>query len=97
MSLIDKWAFQSRGGCGISESDYNLLRTTCCKSFFVEDDELLDYYLDPNDLNKVAHLLKGSPCPFCGSKDFGFEDIVDFALMPEDWRWAAPSDLRSKV
>jgi hypothetical protein len=97
MSLIDKWAFQSRGGHGISESNYNLLRTTCCKSFLVEDDELLDYYIDPNNLEKVAQLLKGSSCPFCGSNDFSFEDIDDFTLMPNAWRWAAPPDLRNKI
>ena len=97
MSLIDKWAFESRRGHGISESNYNLLRTTCCKSFLVEDDELLDYYVDPNNLEKVVQLLKGSSCPICSSKDFNFEDVDDFTLMPEAWRWAAPSDLRNKT
>src|SRR5271163_2047379 len=97
MSLIEKHLFEKRGGCGCKESDYNLLRTTCCKTFIVEDDELLDYYFDPNDLKKTVHFSKGEPCPFCGNKNWSYEDIDDFSLMPESWRWAAPSDLRNKI
>ena len=53
MGVIDKYRFEHRGGHGCSNSDYLLHKTTCCGSFCVEDDELLDLYIDPTDLEKT--------------------------------------------
>ena len=93
MPLIEKYPFEKKGGRGIGESSYHLARTTCCGAFGVEDDELLDFYFDPRDLSRVVDLGKEEACPCCGSKDWSFERVEDFASMPQEWRWAAPRDL----
>ncbi|MFT3781041.1 MAG: hypothetical protein QM790_03430 [Nibricoccus sp.] len=94
MPFIDKYSFEKKGGCGCSNSDYHLARTTCCCAYGVEDDELLDFYFDPRDLSRVIFLGKEEePCPFCGVKDWNLERVEDFAAMPQEWRWAVPQDL----
>jgi hypothetical protein len=94
MSLIDKHTFERRSRSGCSNSDYQLCRTDCCGRFGVEDDELLDFYFDPSDLSQHVFMERGTPCPFCSAKNWGFEEIDDFAEMPAEWRWAAPPDLQ---
>ena len=93
MSLIDKHAFESKSKSGCSNSDYQLCRTECCGHFGVEDDELLDFYFDPADLSRHVFMEKGTPCPFCRTKNWSWIEIEDFAEMPVEWRWAAPTDL----
>ena len=58
--VIGKSNCESRGGHGCSNSAYILHRTTCCNSYCVEDEELLDLYIDPNDLSRTLHLVQGS-------------------------------------
>lgn len=94
MSLIDKYAFESRSRSGCSNSDYHLCKTDCCGHFGVEDDELLDFYFDARDLSKHVFAEKGVSCPICGAKNFTCQEVEEFAGMPEEWRWAAPRDLR---
>ncbi len=96
MSLIEKYPFERRGARGCSNSDYHLVRTTCCNAFAVEDDELLDLYVDPQDLSRVVDLAKEERCPFCGAEHWNIEPVEDFALMPAEWRWAAPRDLTNE-
>lgn len=93
MSLIDKFAFESRSRSGCSNSDYRLYRTGCCGGFGVEDDELMDFYFDPVDLSRRIFFERGVACPFCGAKEFELHQLEDFAEMPVEWRWAAPRDL----
>ena len=94
MSLIDKHTFESRSRSGCSNSDYRLWRTDCCGRFGVEDDELLDFYFDSSDLSKHVFAEKGVSCPLCGAEDFRYQEVEEFAEMPDEWRWAAPRDLR---
>lgn len=93
MSLIDKFVFEKCSNSGCSNSDYQLCRTDCCGRFGVEDDELHDFYYDPNDLSRHVFLEHGSICPFCGVKNFQFQEIEDIKEMPTEWQWAAPQDL----
>ena len=97
MSLIDKYAFESRSRSGCSNSDYRLCRTDCCGHFGVEDDELLDFYFDARDLSKHVFMEEGINCPACGAKAFSYQEVEEFADMPEEWRWAAPRDLRGQT
>ena len=94
MSLIDKSRFESRGGNGCGSSDYRLQRTTCCGSFAVEDVELQDLYIDPDDLRKTMMLLydpgADAPpsCPFCNAEDWDMIEVSDPAAVPLAWQWA---------
>ena len=88
MGVIDKYRFEHRGGHGCSNSDYVLHRTTCCGSFCVEDNELLDLYIDPADLGKATQLYNESPCPFCDSVDWNLSEITELSGVPHDWCWA---------
>ena len=97
MSLIDKYTFESRSQSGCSNSDYRLCKTDCCGHFGVEDDELLEFYFDARDLSKQVFAEKGTACPVCGAERFSYQEVEDFAEMPEEWRWAAPRDLRERV
>jgi len=96
MGVIDKWHFEARGGHGCDNSDYRLLRTTCCGFYVVEDVELLDLYVDPADLNNSIALgyspRHGEPlpmCPFCGAAEWDLVEIQDITGVPEVWEWAA--------
>ncbi len=93
MGIIDKYKFERHGGVGCSNSSYRLHRMSCCGSYCVEDDELSDLYLDPNDLLKKVSLLSINgattmACPFCGSPAFEFAEVLDAAEVPDHWKWA---------
>lgn len=96
MSLIENYLFEKRGAAGCGNSDYHLARTKCCGAFGVEDHETMTFYFDSNDLSR--HILSDSEsvCPFCGAKAWGWQRIVDFDQMPQEWRWAAPRDLTDR-
>ena len=94
MGVIDKNRFEKQGGGGCSNSDYHLHRTTCCGRHCVEDYELSDLYLDPNDLSiKVSLLGSGTdtfpwPCPLCGKAEWDLVEIQELYEVPKEWRWA---------
>ncbi len=94
MSIIDKYRFEHDSGIGCSNSDYLLHRTSCCGSFCVEDYELSNLYLDPNDLHKTVSLLGASgddspwPCPFCGAKEWDLCEVQELRDVPDCWKWA---------
>jgi hypothetical protein len=92
--LIDKCRFEQRSAAGCSNSDYRLLRTTCCSGHCVEDEELSDLYLDPADLSKRVSLLRLEtdthpfPCPLCGTLEWDLDEVKELADVPDVWRWA---------
>ncbi len=94
MSILDKFKFESRGSHGCSNSQYLLQRTTCCGAFAVEDIELQDLYIDPDDLGKSVALTydprsEQSPrCPFCGASEWDMSEVKSTAEVPLAWRWA---------
>ena len=89
MGVIDKYRFETRGGQGCSNSDYKLNRVTCCGEYCVEDDELLDLYLDPNDLSRTFQLYVDAPCPFCGATTWDYNEVEELNDVPPSWQWAA--------
>jgi hypothetical protein len=90
---IDKAVFERRGARGCSNSDYDFLRTSCCSAWCVEDSELSDLYIDPNDLTDVLSLL-GAPgekwvvCPLCGSETYDLLPVDPAEVVPDEWQWA---------
>ena len=86
--IINKSIFEARSKSGCSNSDYNLVRTTCCGKFAVEDDELLDLYYDSENLSKIVKLYEDSNCPFCNSNEWDYVEIEDASLVPNHWKWA---------
>lgn len=93
MSIIDKRRFEAGGAVGCSNSEYEPCRTTCCHRFCVEDVELSDLYLSPNDLSNRVSLLRHKadiepfPCPLCGAADWAIARAPSLEDVPEAWRW----------
>jgi hypothetical protein len=88
MGVIDKSKFESRCSAGCSNSDYHLHRTTCCRGFCVEDDELLQLYFDPTDSTKWIWLVEGCICPICGSQNWSLVEVERTEDVPKEWKWA---------
>ena len=83
MYVIDRNKFSNHSKYGCSQSDFALCITNCCKSFLVEDDELLDYYTNPENLGIIIHFEPNSICPFCSSVAFSFTRIESFNVLVE--------------
>ncbi len=66
-----------------ADSRHHLCRTQCCGQFGVEDNELLDFYFDPNDLSKLIFMDEHIERPFCGAKSLLYEEVTDLAKIPE--------------
>lgn len=92
MRVLDKYRFESFGDVGCSNSDYRLHRATCCCSYFVEDVELLDLYLDPNNLSNRVDGVYGIPCPLCGLSKWESVVVENLADVPLEWRWACVAE-----
>lgn len=88
MRVIDKDKFENRGGYGCSNSDYGLLRATCCGRFGVEDCELHDFYFDPTDLTKRIRLWENDACPYCSAAEWDLKAIDASDNVPDEWKWA---------
>jgi len=74
----EKIKFERWSGHGCSNSDYSFVRTTCCNQICVEDNELHQFFFDPND--PMAHLNlweDGLNCPICGHHDWEISDRLE--------------------
>lgn len=90
MHLIDSHKFEKAGFQGCSNSAYNLLKTSCCKKYCVEDIETLNLFIDPGDPAAVKRLYEEFPCPFCNEKKYNLTPIQDIDSVTEhcEWKWA---------
>jgi hypothetical protein len=88
MGTIDKNIFEKAGAKGCSNSDYNLVFTSCCHSYLVEDEELHNIYYDPNDVSKVIDALNLKQCPICYSDKWDFSEVSEWPRSPNQWQWA---------
>jgi len=88
MGLVDKITFETRGARGCSNSDYTFAVTTCCKLIGVVDDELHDFYWNPEDISRVLSFLQDSVCPECGRAEWDLNHLSTIDDVPERWRWA---------
>ena len=92
MGSIDKIEFESRGARGCTNSDYNVAKTICCKSYVVEDDELNDVYFDPIDLEKVIDVTYSGNCPLCGNPVWDYCQVANWPQENTGWEWAQSSN-----
>lgn len=88
MSTIDKNIFEKSGARGCSNSDYNIVKTTCCNTYFVEDAELNDIYFNPATLKKVIDITYANSCPVCESHVWDYSQLVELPRERTDWQWA---------
>ena len=99
MGLVDKFTFEKQGARGCSDSDYTFAVSTCCGFVGVVDDELHDFYWDPQDLGHVLSVFQDAVCPACRRSEWDFNHIQVIDEVPEPWRWACqrlpPASLES--
>jgi hypothetical protein len=88
MGTIDKNIMEKAGARGCSNSDYNIVITTCCNAYLVEDDELNDVYYDPEDLKKVIDISYSGMCPICGSSSWSYQQLNEWPKEKSKWQWA---------
>ncbi len=88
MGTIDKNIIEKAGARGCDNSDYNIVRTTCCNSYLVEDDELNEVYFDPEDLRKVIDVTYSGECPVCGSSSWDYKQLNEWPKEKTKWQWA---------
>ena len=94
MSLIDKLAFEKRGARGCSGSTYAFALTSCCERVGIIDDELGDFYWNPDTPSSSVSVFDGSACPLCGAPRWALRRIEDMSHVPEHWRWACGAEPR---
>ncbi len=92
MGTIDKHILENSGARGCRNSDYNLVLTTCCNSYLVEDDELQDIYYDPEDLNKVIDITDQGNCPICDSEVWDYKELKEWPKEKTKWQWVYHTD-----
>jgi len=86
----DKQRFETWSKAGCSNSDYSFVRTLCCGTICVEDNELHEMYYDPNDPEKNLSLwTEGLSCPICGNADWEISDTLGELDGAEKEAWPA--------
>jgi hypothetical protein len=93
MGIIDDFRCEKRFGRTHGQANYRLRTTTCCGESCVEEAELSELFLDPEDPSRKLSLLRAPsdreiPCPFCGADDWDLIDQEPLADVPQKWRWA---------
>jgi hypothetical protein len=88
MSNVDKRVFEQRGAHGVVDSDYRFVMTTCCERVGILDDELDDFYFDPENAGRSVSRLGDAACPFCEAATWAFHALDQPEQVPEHWRWA---------
>jgi hypothetical protein len=74
----DKIKFEQWSGHGCGNSDYSFVRTICCNQICVEDNELHQFFFDPNDPSAHSNLWEdGLNCPICGNHDWEISDRLE--------------------
>jgi hypothetical protein len=86
MNRLDELKFESAGASGCSNSDYVLCRTTCCAALCVEDVELTQLYVAPDDLSKLVALWGDvDRCPICGAAEWDVLPTADDDVVAGSW------------
>ncbi len=88
--LPDKKRFESWSKAGCCNSDYSFVRTLCCGTICVEDNELHDLFYDPDDPEKNLSLWRdGLRCPICGAENWEISDTLGELDGKEKDGWSA--------
>ena len=91
---FDLAAIKRRGGFLCGNDDFAIVRCTFCRCQYLYNEEVLQLYLDPNDLSRRAlydQCEDMPPCRDCGLRDWDIEespqdDLTGVADGP--WAWA---------
>ena len=75
------------------DDDFEIVACTTCGCQYLYNDEVLQLYYDPNDLQKVYFYFDGEdipPCRECGTQNWSYEELnaddeVKVASGP--WSW----------
>ena len=87
MIRLDPEKLVGKGVLDFGNSDFRLMKTTCCKQFIVYEDGVGHIYYDPNDFQKVCLCFQIDKCPMCSEKNWDYVDI-EKEDIPQDWYWA---------
>lgn len=93
MGTINSEILKSWGARGCSNSDYNLVETTCCNACLVEDWELNDLYKDPLDPSAVLSVWELAACPVCEAQEWDYAPLEEWPGRDTGWLWAQHSDI----
>ncbi len=88
MVNVDKAAFEKRGARGVAGSNCRFVMTTCCERVGVVDDELHDFYFDPEAPDRAVSLVADAECPFCAATTWSLHRLDELHQIPEHWRSA---------
>lgn len=94
MTLVDKFAFEQRGARGCSDSTYAFALTSCCERVGIIDDELGEFYFNPDTPSHSVSVFDGSACPLCGAPRWALQRISEVSHVPDHWRWACGAEPR---
>lgn len=84
--LIDHHKFVKAGAFDCGNSDYCLVKTTCCATSFVLDKEIELLSFDPIDLSKrLLAIGDDLSCPRCHSRKWSYQDIADVNEVTGEW------------
>jgi len=93
LGIIDEFRFKTRDHFSGTNSDYHLVRATCCGACAVLDAHLLHLYTNPDDIGEPIRLKgKSVPpvlqCPLCGAREWDLAEVHELDVVPRSWRWA---------
>jgi hypothetical protein len=76
-----------KGALDFGNSEFELMKTTCCGKFVAYEHEVGHIYYDFYDLQKVCLEFSIDRCPLCSNTSWDFIEI-DESEIPLNWRWA---------
>ena len=88
MGTIDNPLFARWGARGCSNSDYNLVQTSCCGGYMVEDGELGELYTQPAQPAAHVPTYDLSTCPLCQAPEWDYKPLAQWPHVPNGWTWA---------
>ena len=86
-ALLERW-----GARGCSNSHYELVRSSCCGAFFVEDRELCVLYWNSNSPSARLNTFELERCPACSTAQWDYETLPNQPVLSTPWAWAYRSE-----
>ena len=88
---INDTLFEKNGGIVCGDDDFVLVTLSCCGCQCLYNEEILDLYIDPENLTKRYFLSSTEPTPKClncGSTDWEFSNYGLNIETVKKSRWA---------
>ena len=87
MIRLDPEKLVEKGAIDFGNSDFRLIKTTCCKQYFIYEAEVGHIYYNPENFKEVCLEFSIEKCPSCHNKKWDFIEIDDCDI-PSNWSWA---------